>query len=430
MIVRIELKNPAIAASFLVAVLITVVLLGRVVINDFIVYSIVEDASLSKELLAYAAGNYPGSPRLLARLASAERADALPDLDSAERHIVEAISLSPNNYQYRLLLAKIRNDKDDQKGAEAAMREALRISPNSYIVHWALANLLVRGKRIDESIEHFRFAADYNPICIASALDLVWQVSGENLSYLRQIVGDNPRGQVKLALFLAGKSKLTEAVEVFKKVDRETAFAASETSPFIDLLIAKGYPRLADEFWRKAKYGVSENVNRSLIWNGDFETEPLPEMKQFEWQIDKTSFARITIDGANAHSGSRSLSIEFLGKDTTRIEYEIRHLFVLRPGTNGQLTFFVKTEKYFSPNQGVVVIVTNPDGAKQAESKPVPLGDNAWQQMTVDLNPPKAQADGIPLFVWVRRIPRYDYDEPTKGRVWFDDFAVREVGGK
>jgi hypothetical protein len=35
----------------------------------------------------------------------------------------------------------------------------------------------------------------------------------------------------------------------------------------------------------------------------------------------------------------------------------------------------------------------------------------------------------VTLLVTVRRLPKFSYDEPSRGTIWLDDFTLTEAGG-
>ena len=59
-----------------------------------------------------------------------------------------------------------------------------------------------------------------------------------------------------------------------------------------------------------------------------------------------------------------------------------------------------------------------------AASKPVAPGSSEWQQLTVDFVVPQTESPGI--LVSIKRKPKFSYDEPTRGTVWFDDFIIKQ----
>ncbi|MGK5643281.1 tetratricopeptide repeat protein, partial [Streptomyces sp. URMC 126] len=79
------------------------------ILKSFVVGSLTENTTEVNENLLRSTVEYiPNSPSLLSKLAETEISGNNIDFESAETHISQAIDFSPNNYNYRLLLAQIR----------------------------------------------------------------------------------------------------------------------------------------------------------------------------------------------------------------------------------------------------------------------------------------------------------------------------------
>ena len=70
-------------------------------------------------------------------------------------------------------------------------------------------------------------------------------------------------------------------------------------------------------------------------------------------------------------------------------------------------------------------------GVLRATSSPVAGDEQGWQRLTMEFVAPesadKAATGGQILTLTISRKPKFSYDEPTRGTVWFDDFTLREV---
>ena len=272
MLIRLNLQNGLIRRAGFAAAFLISAMLAVVILHEFAAATLSDQRiAVNQDLLNSAAAYFPASGRISARLAEFESMPFNNDFESAEQHLQQAIKLSPNNYRYRLALAEIRDLHGDLTGTEQAFSEAMRLAPNYSEVHWKFANFLVKENRIEDSLAHFRIASVANPNVFGAALYLVAAVSNDNILFLDEIVKDDPRGQLKLALLLANRSRFAEASEIFSKIDRNIRLSASETPAFLDALINKGFSQSAFQHWSQLKNGDEKNLNNSLIRNGDFE---------------------------------------------------------------------------------------------------------------------------------------------------------------
>jgi hypothetical protein len=232
-----------------------------------------------------------------------------------------------------------------------------------------------------------------------------------------------------LAQFLLSQSRLAEAGSVFNSIDAKARLALSESGSFIDALMAKEELTLARYSWvgTVSANNAAQSESSSLIWNGGFESDVLKGLAQFDWAIYRNEYARPSIDSGSAHSGSRALRVEFTGRDTTRLDGEIKQLVIARPGARYHLECFVKTDALATP-EGPRVVVTN--AASQADiaaSDPIAPGSSDWRPIAIDFVAPQAVRA---LAIKIKRVPRFSYDDPTKGVVWFDDFILTEQDTK
>ena len=378
-----------------------------------------ERVTVSRELLASGVRYVSNSAPLQARLAEAEMAEDERDLPSIEARTLRAINLSPWDYNHHLLLASIKETSGDRAGAEKALRSALALAPNNTDVHWRLANLLLRQSKLTGSLEEFKKAISADNSYLPSTLELIWRVSGGRLDAVSALAGDKPEAKLLLARFLLNQARVAEAGSVFNSIDAKARLAIPESSAFIDSLIAKGDLILARYSWA----GTVSASDPALISNGSFESDILKGFAQFDWTISRNDYARPSIDSSTFHSGLRSLRVDFAGRDTTRLDGEIKQLVVVRPGARYRLECYVKTDALATP-EGPRIAVTNITLQSDiAVSDAVAAGTSDWHLIAIDFVAPQSAQSVV---IKIKRVPRFSYDEPTKGTVWFDDFTLAE----
>ncbi len=377
---------------------------------------------ISADGLQAAVAAYPQSDRLHYRLAREELQAEERNLDLAEQAAQKAIQLSKYRFDYYAVLATAQEAKGDRAAAEGALREAVRLSPNDMEMHWRLANLLLRQGKINESVGEFQQTIALNPTLLPASLDVVWRVSGGEVQAVRAITGEGQRPRAILAEFLVGKARLDEAAETIKGLDKTARLEFPETATVIGRLMQGGRLDLAWELW-------SEMVGHSampMVWNGSFENDFLKSFDLFDWKIRRSEYARIGLDPRLGHSSSRSLVIEFLGRDTTILQGEIQQLTVVPAGRRYRLEGYARTANFISPS-GPRLAVLDSAGRLLGRSEPVATGTDDWQLLTVDfVVPPLEKATVAAITITIQRKPEASYDDPTKGVVWFDDFKLVE----
>lgn len=383
---------------------------------------------VNRESLALAVSYFPDSPRLNARLGEAEL--SLPDdrdaaVGRADMNLARAVAWSPYEYRFRIVQASVREAQGDRSGAEQALREAVRLAPGQAEVHWRLANLLVRAGKLDQSLDDFRFATSLQPELLPGALDLVWNFSHGNVAAATKAVGRTVNSQLALAQFLLRKSNYEPALNIFNQTNPAarlvTPEGAASSAALVNGLIEAGRIREARQCWLTT-LGLNAD---ELLGNGSFETEIPKGFEQFAWRINGSEYARIGVNPSEpgaistAHTGKNTLRIDFAGRDTTRLNDEVSHLLPVNPGEKYHLEYFVRAQNLKTPEGPRVALVNG--STRIAESEPAAAGSYEWRRVALDFTAP---SNVHALQLQIRRIPKFTYDDPTSGSIWFDDFRV------
>jgi len=462
-------------AGVLATVLFVCVLIGRIVACDFIVAALTDDrGGGARDELQAANRLFPNSARLNQKLAEAEFSDAgvgdagngtaleNPNLADAREHARRAVELSPHNHYGWLILASIDEALGDRSEAEQDLATAKQLAPSNADVNWRYANLLLREGKIAESAPAFRVAVDSNPSLLPAVLDMVWPVvtgnttagqpsanqSARMLSQAKTVVGPGAQAQMQLALFLARRADFQDAAEVFRGIDPQALRASSDTALFLTALENQGQPALERELWAQMitssaggdqSHATASNQAYPIIWNGGFESDIFTDAGPFEWSIGRTDYAKFSVDGGISRGGMRSLRIDFAGRDTTRLDGELKQMIVVRRDAHYRLDCYVRADGLVTTG-GPRIAVTS-DSGQLASSEPIPAGSYEWRPVTVDFvatqqGPPHSgslpgsqtnrQGDSGEVALWISlvRTPKYSYDEPMRGKLWLDDFSV------
>ncbi|HEX8089745.1 MAG TPA: tetratricopeptide repeat protein [Blastocatellia bacterium] len=382
-----------------------------------------ERVNVTGGLLASGLKFAPNSALLHARLAEVEMMAEERDLIDTELHARRAVNLSPWDYNHRLLLSAVEEAKGERAAAEKSMRDALRLAPGNTDVHWRLANLLFRQGKVAQSLGEFRVAAASDPSLLPGTLDLIWRASGGKPAAIEAVTANDMRSRLMLAQFLIQQARVPEAAGVVKSIDRKARLSSPQMSTSLNSLVARGYIEQARELWVSLISDDTDYRRLNLIWNGDFESEILSDFSQFDWTINRSEYARFILDKDTARTGSNSLRLDFLGRDTTRLDGEARQLVVVRPGARYLLECYAKSKNLVT-TEGPRVVVTNvAQLGELGSSSPVAVGTEDWHRLAFDFVAPQGARA---VYVTFRRVPKFSYDDPMRGSIWFDDFSLTE----
>lgn len=427
MLIQIEVKELAGKLIAIISVLVMCALLGYAAVVNCAVGLLTDpQVSVSKELLAAGASFVPSSAPLNARLAQLEMVEGDRDIQSIERRATRAVNSSPWDYRHRLLLATIKEAEGDREAAERELQEAVALAPNNTEVHWRLANLLLREGKLARSVVEFRTANSANVALLPGTLDLLWRMSAGNLATVRAVTPRDPKSQLVLAQFLLKQKRASEAITLLSGIERDALVRLPEFPGFIDSLVSEGRIEEARGLWVGLVGGIYAQPGNPLpgIWNGSFESDSPKDLAQFDWAISRNEYAVPVLDSNTFHSGARSLRIDFTGRDTTRLDGQVKQTVIFRSGARYRLECYVKTEGLESPEGPRVVVSDLSTSAEIGTSGPIPNGSSDWRRITIDLTAPPTARAGV---VTIKRVPEFSYDKPTRGSIWLDDFVLTEI---
>ncbi|HMG32374.1 MAG TPA: hypothetical protein VKM94_00440 [Blastocatellia bacterium] len=409
------------AGVILVAGSMAFVIVVRYAIGTLTDYRIAVDRST----LLVPAWYFPGSPRLNARLADAELFESDRDLQLAEHHAKAAVELSPYDFHNYLTLALVKEAEGDRFAAQQQLELARSLAPHDASVRWRLANVLLRQGKLAEALPEFRLGLASNVLYLRGALDLVWRASRGNVEAVKSITSEDSRAQLTLAEFLVRQSRFSDAASVFALVDRADRMAAPESTAVVNSLITAGRYDVARQLWRSM---VRENEKDAVIWNGGFDSDVQKNFAQFDWAFARSEYARPSIDSGVSHGGTRSLKVEFLGRDTTTLDGEVKQMVLVSPGVRYRIECWVKTASFVTPEGPKLVAADVTTGAWLGSSEPISEGTSDWHRIQLEFIAPQANAAGAcAVYVSLKRKPRFSYDDPTKGTIWLDDFSMSEA---
>jgi tetratricopeptide (TPR) repeat protein len=400
--------------------------LGWNVVSNFIVRT-VEDRRLSwrRELLIAAVERFPNSARVNYRLANVEIADVAHNgmFDAqAESHAEQAVNLSPWDYRARSLLATAQELNGKQEEAENSFRAAVKLAPNHAVLNWAFANLLLRRGKLNESFGPFRIAVRSRADLLPTAIDTIWRSSDGSVDALTSFARDEAEAMLAVVKFLTAQNLIAEAGAVLNSIDKQAKAHSPQSPELIVALMRAGQFDLARATWVELMTTIRPDAQApgALIWDGGFEMDVAEGLDQFNWAIRPDKFAWIAIDRSVARTGRRSLKVVFSGLDTTTLRDQVQQTMILKPGAGYYLECYAKAKDLITP-EGPRIAIFGQSGLIAASS-PVTADSSDWQRLTISFVAPVNRVATLAVV----RTPRFSYDDPTRGTVWFDDLTLVE----
>jgi len=354
-------------------------------------------------------------------------------LEEARAHAEQAVRAAPWDYRGHLLAGTIAELMGDREAAVDSLRMAVRRAPTLVEPNWALANLLLRQGDLSAALVPLRQAVQAHEWLFPAACDLLWRAarpenalveadSGTLEKLLLGLTGGDPRQHLLLANFLLDRGEVDLAIWSYRQIPLGERRQSTQGAQWLSRLIDRGEAQRGRQLWGELR-GVADPTNLPLLWNGGFEEPPDPILPHYEWQFKSSEFAQVGIDprvNAEEGEGRRSLRLLLTGRDTTRLDSEVRQRLVLPPGSRYRLSFLVQTRDLLTPGGPQLAIRWN--GRVLAASDPLPDGTTeGWQSRSFDFQAPSE--DGTAEIVVVRT-PKFSYDAPSRGVIWLDDVRL------
>src|SRR5215831_5701012 len=424
--IRLDLKSSSRRVLTGLGGLVICALLGVVVLSTFITGVLADERVLPRvdQLESYLKF-WPESPRIQAKLAAARIADPDRDVKALEEGATLACDLSPFDYHNRMLLADIDEASGDRQAALDAIEAAQNLAPNNTEVGWRHANLLLRDGKFEQAQDAFRTACASDPPLVPVTLDTLWRASAGKVAVLESVTPPDPESRLNLAGFLLLNSRGADASRIFSGIPRSAVLKLPNTPVFINSMIRAGEWNLARDLWLDLAGGDPNNA--PLLWNGGFESAVRRSLSQFDWQLESSQYANIKIESSAAHAGSRALKIEFLGRETTKLDSEITKQVVLASGVSYRIQWFDKAEQFEAPVGPEIVATDAATGQPIAASAPIATGSYDWRPLSLEFAAPADKSGYAAITVSVKRKPKFSYDEPARGIVRFDDFSLTRL---
>lgn len=372
----------------------------------------------------------PQDPLTHWRLAQAMQ-KSLP-LDQQSLAIPEyekAVSLSPHDYRFWMALGTASEQVGDAAKAEQALRQAVTLAPAYAYPHWYLGNLLLRSGRYDEAFAELRIASEADQEFQPQQFNLIWEIYGADPEGLKRAVGDSALVRGKFALYLLGRQKFDEGLQLWESLSADEKKANRETAEaLVNSLITNSRFHNALKVWNDIAPGEEFRAQIGNVFDPGFEEASSygPEMP-FGWQVTQVQQVQVGIDPVKSHGGGTSLRIAFHVRSNIE-NINVSQLVPVAPNTEYDFEFYVSTEKLETGGPTLVQIVDPATTGVLVSSPGAPGGTSDWNRVALTFKTgDKMEAVSIKI---VR--PSCGTKEqpicPIFGSVWYDDFTIKRRG--
>ena len=348
------------------------------------------------------------------------KASTVADPAEAIRLYEQTIQLAPNDYRWRIELARAL-EQDEQPGrAETELKKALELAPAYAYPRWHLGNFYLRQDRPDEAVAELKKAAENNQFYRDQVFSLAWDYFSKDPARLENLAGEGAEARARLAYFFAARGYAADALRNWNRLSDEEKAERDYVARTIaqGLFEKRAFPQ-ALEFSRQL--GLDTEAAPETVTNGTFEKGVSQgDGSRFGWALVRNDpNVEMAADTRVKHEGTRSLRTAFKGKVKPGFA-NIYQTVVIEPGKRYKLRFWVRTENLRSAGLPLLQVVNANDDKVIASSPPFSGGTADWHEVSVEFAPPP-NSNGITM-----RTVRSDCGEdcPITGIFWYDDFEL------
>ena len=272
------------------------------------------------------------------------------------------------------------------------------------IYHWHAGESYLRANQLDESLAQFRLLLDLDPkygpqvwFALRSALnpDVIFQ----------RTIAPNADAETKVAYvdFLSRQGDDEAAYRIWRSAAPQIhSVSFSTVQPYLERLIAGDQIDEAVAVWRDlqrmgAVTGASVTKDENLIFNGDFEQDPLNA--GFDWRkSDQTTYLAIDFAALGAYHGARCLGVNFTVNRNEAYEPAFQIVPVL-PNHTYKLEAYVRSEDITS-DTGPYLRVSDPQHLSFADAlSETIVGTTPWHLLHLEFSTGQ-DARSVRLSVW------------------------------
>jgi tetratricopeptide (TPR) repeat protein len=341
-------------------------------------------------------------------------------LDEALANYRSAVHLNPYVARYWLDLAGAYQVAGRTQEQEDSVESAVKADPTTPYVAWEAANFFLLQGDQERALRNFRVVLANDPDAVDSALQLCWRATGDANQILDRVLPRRPDLYLSFLRLLVSKQEVAAAENVWNHlIALNQEFPTKLAFPYFRLLIAKQEVAAAQTAWQQLA-GVDHlqpylPSRENLVVNGGFEEDVLNG--GFDWWYESNPHAALAIDTSVFHSGTRSLSVTFDGRNPG--DAGIFQFIPVKPNTGYEFSAESRTEDIESASGPRFAIVDAYTNASYVLTDDL-LSTNPWHMQQARFQ------TGPNTNLVLLKIVRQPANPLIRGKLWIDDLRLVE----
>ncbi|HUO13940.1 MAG TPA: carbohydrate binding domain-containing protein [Verrucomicrobiae bacterium] len=332
-----------------------------------------------------------------------------------------AVQLNPHSARYWFDLASAYQVLGDVANQTFALERAIQADSMTPDVAWEAANLyLVQGQN-EKALREYSVVMANDASLAATAIQFCWRIDPDVDSLLRDVVPHNAAAYIALLSLLENKGNTDGSMKVWDALVRSgEPYEARDAFDYIHYLILNKQVDEAVSAWNAAtvrfhytSYRPSAN---NLIVNPMFNLDVLNA--GFDWQYQKQSGITLTLDPSEFRAGRRSLLIGFDGPGIHDAGFY--QFVVVQPNTTYEFSAYYKNGDIEGAGGPHLTIQDMYTQAVYFDSDELKEAAGFWKSIDGEFT---TGPDCKLVVLHIRRIPE---GSPIRGKLWIDDFHLRQ----
>jgi tetratricopeptide (TPR) repeat protein len=322
-----------------------------------------------------------------------------------------------------LALSKTYRDGGGTRWAEYAMRKAVWVDRANPKIIWEAGVFYLTQGEFQEAAPYFRKYIALIPLDYEKLYTMLHAVGAKPDYVLEQVLPPEYQSHDRYFKFLMAYKQSAELSEVW---ERRSLWKPENANYFAycDFLIETGRVREARDVWtelmQRLHPGSMTRDAWNMIFNGDFEYPP--QNGGFDWKTGNADGVEVFIDKDIKKSGWSSLAARFNGNTNPGI-YVAQQVVAVKPKQHYRISAQIRTDRLTTRN-GALVEVMGQNCPSLLVRSEVMTGTSDWRPLELEFTTP---VDCSLIKVGIKRERSEKFDNKISGKVWLDEFEMREV---
>ena len=360
----------------------------------------------------------PGNPGYYDALATLTHLYSTANPAEVVRLSEKAVQLSPYNADYWADLGAAYEWAGRNNDALRAFTRARTLFPNSPEINWKAANFYVRTRRTSEALAALQKVLLEDGTKERQVFVLAVNATNDNQEILDQMLPLHTPVIIDYLNFQIETGRMEAADRTWAALlELKLPFDLARSFPYLDALIQGRDVERLTAAWavlctRFPQEVCARESKPNLITNADFAFAPLNG--GLDWRVIPVQGAAVSEDASVGVTGSKSLRIDFDGKQNLEYGHVLQYVPVA-PNTAYKFSGHMRAQGITTESGPRFQVLDAHDPSKLFVSTENVTGTSDWSAHQLEF---KTTADTHILIVKIARPASHKFDNQLAGTIW------------